>query len=36
MKGRALVDGVLAVEAELSAIVVDRDPNAPPSGPIAV
>jgi beta-hydroxyacyl-ACP dehydratase FabZ len=36
MKGQALVDGTLAAEAELSAVVVDRNPETPPSGPIAV
>jgi beta-hydroxyacyl-ACP dehydratase FabZ len=36
MKGVALVDGTLAAEAEMSAVVVDRDPQAPPPGPIAV
>jgi beta-hydroxyacyl-ACP dehydratase FabZ len=36
MKGAALVDGTLAAEAEMSAVVVDRDPEAPPAGPIAV
>lgn len=36
MKGSALVEGALAVEAEMSAIIVDRDPNAPPPAPIAV
>ncbi len=36
MKGTALVDGNVAAEAELSAVVVDRDPAAPPSHPIAV
>lgn len=36
MKGTALVDGNVAAEAEMSAVVVDRDPEAPPSHPIAV
>ena len=36
MKGVALVDGKVAAEAEMSAVVVDRDPQKPPSGPIAV
>lgn len=36
MKGTALVDGTVAAEAELSAVVVDRDPQEPPSAPIAV
>lgn len=36
MKGAALVDGKVAAEAEMSAVVVDRDPQEPPSGPIAV
>ncbi|HEX7550019.1 MAG TPA: 3-hydroxyacyl-ACP dehydratase FabZ, partial [Candidatus Methylomirabilis sp.] len=34
MKGEATVDGELAVEAELSAVVVDRDPETQPPGPI--
>jgi beta-hydroxyacyl-ACP dehydratase FabZ len=36
MKGLALVDGKLAVEAEMSAVVVDRDPNGPPTGALSV
>jgi beta-hydroxyacyl-ACP dehydratase FabZ len=36
MKGAALVDGQLAAEAELSAVVVDRDPNEPPADPLVV
>lgn len=36
MKGTALVEGQVATEAELSAVVVDRDPQEPPSGPIVV
>jgi beta-hydroxyacyl-ACP dehydratase FabZ len=36
MKGAALVDGQVAAEAELSAVVVDRDPQEPPAGPIVV
>jgi len=36
LKGVALVDGTLAAEAEMSAVVVDRNPEAPPAGPIAV
>ena len=36
MKGAALVDGKVATEAELSAVVVDRDPEEPPSGPLVV
>lgn len=36
MKGAALVDGKVAAEAEMSAVVVDRDPQEPPAGPIAV
>jgi beta-hydroxyacyl-ACP dehydratase FabZ len=36
MKGLALVDGKLAVEAEMSAVVVDRDPNGPSAGAISV
>lgn len=36
MKGIALVDGKLAVEAELSAVVVDRDPDGSVTGPLIV
>jgi len=36
MKGEATVDGELAVEAELSAVVVDRDPGTQPPSPIVV
>ena len=36
MKGEATVDGELAVEAELSAVAVDRDPETPPPSPIVV
>jgi beta-hydroxyacyl-ACP dehydratase FabZ len=36
MKGMALVDGKLAAEAELSAVVVDRDPDGPLTGPFVV
>ena len=36
MKGEATVDGELAVEAELSAVAVDRDPEAQPPSPIVV
>jgi beta-hydroxyacyl-ACP dehydratase FabZ len=36
MKGAALVDGSVAAEAELSAVVLDRDPEAPPAAPIVV
>jgi beta-hydroxyacyl-ACP dehydratase FabZ len=36
MKGEATVDGELAVEAELSAVAVDRDPEIQPPGPIVV
>jgi beta-hydroxyacyl-ACP dehydratase FabZ len=36
MKGTALVDGVVAAEAELSAVVVDRDSETPPATPIVV
>jgi beta-hydroxyacyl-ACP dehydratase FabZ len=35
MKGVALVDGKLAAEAKLSAIVVDRDPSGQPAVPLA-
>ena len=36
MKGVALVDGKVAAEAEMSAVVVDRDPQEPAAGPIVV
>jgi beta-hydroxyacyl-ACP dehydratase FabZ len=36
MKGAALVDGKVAAEAEMSAVVVDRDPQEPAAGPIVV
>jgi 3-hydroxymyristoyl/3-hydroxydecanoyl-(acyl carrier protein) dehydratase len=36
MKGTALVEGAVAAEAELSAVVMDRDPEAPPPTPIVV
>jgi beta-hydroxyacyl-ACP dehydratase FabZ len=36
LKGEATVDGKLAVEAEMSAIAVDRDPDTKPAGPIVV
>jgi len=36
MKATALVDGTVAAEAELSAVVVDRDAQAPLSTPIVV
>ena len=36
MKGEATVDGELAVEAELSAVAVDRDPETQPASPIVV
>jgi 3-hydroxymyristoyl/3-hydroxydecanoyl-(acyl carrier protein) dehydratase len=36
MKGEATVDGELAVEAELGAVAVDRDPETQPPGPIVV
>jgi len=36
MKGTALVDGTVAAEAELSAVVADRDAQAPLSTPIVV
>jgi 3-hydroxymyristoyl/3-hydroxydecanoyl-(acyl carrier protein) dehydratase len=36
MRASAMVDGKLAVEAELSCIVVDREsPNLPPGVPVA-
>jgi beta-hydroxyacyl-ACP dehydratase FabZ len=36
MKGEATVEGAIAVEAEMRAIVVDRDPAGRPSGPFVV
>jgi len=36
MKGEAMVEGKVAVEADMSAIVVDRDPAEQPPVPIAV
>jgi beta-hydroxyacyl-ACP dehydratase FabZ len=36
MKGEAMVEGKVAVEADMSAIVVDRDPAERPPIPIAV
>ncbi len=36
MKGQAFVDGKLMVEAELSSIVVDRDPEGQSAGPITI
>jgi len=36
LKGTALVDGKVAAEAEMSAVVVDRDPQEPPPSPIVV
>ncbi len=36
MRGEAMVDGNLAVEAEMSAVVVDRDPEGPAASPLAV
>ena len=36
MRGTALVDGRVATEAEMSAVVVDRDPEEPASGPFVV
>jgi beta-hydroxyacyl-ACP dehydratase FabZ len=36
MKGEATVDGKLVADAELSSVVVDRDPAAGPAGPLAV
>ena len=36
MGGVALVDGKVTTEAEMSAVVMDRDPQEPPPGPITV
>lgn len=36
MKGAAYVDGKLVAEAELSSVVVDRDPAGPADAPLAV
>ncbi len=36
MKGAATVDGKLVAEAELSSVVVDRDPTGPARSPLAV
>jgi beta-hydroxyacyl-ACP dehydratase FabZ len=36
MQGRATVEGALVAEAELSSIVVDRDPSKPPETPLLV
>ena len=36
MKGVALVDGKVTTEAEMSAVVMDRDPQEPSPGPITV
>jgi len=36
MQGSATVDGVLVAEAELSSIVLDRDPARPPDVPLVV
>jgi beta-hydroxyacyl-ACP dehydratase FabZ len=36
MKAAAYVDGTLVAEAELSSVVVDRDPEGPPDAPLAV
>ena len=36
MKGAAYVDGKLVAEAEMSSVVVDRDPTGPPDAPPAV
>ena len=36
MKGVALVEGKVSTEAEMSAVVMDRDPQEPSPGPIAV
>jgi len=36
MKGAALVDGKIAAEAEMNAVVVDRDAEGPAPGPLVV
>jgi beta-hydroxyacyl-ACP dehydratase FabZ len=36
MKGGAYVDGKLVAEAEMSSVVVDRDPTGPVNAPLAV
>jgi 3-hydroxymyristoyl/3-hydroxydecanoyl-(acyl carrier protein) dehydratase len=36
MRGEATVDGKVAAEAEMSSIVVDRDPEGPAASPLAV
>jgi beta-hydroxyacyl-ACP dehydratase FabZ len=36
MKGAAYVEGALAAEAEMSSVVVDRDPAGPADTPLAV
>jgi beta-hydroxyacyl-ACP dehydratase FabZ len=36
MKGAALVDGKIAAEAEMNAVIVDRDAEGPPPGPLVV
>jgi beta-hydroxyacyl-ACP dehydratase FabZ len=36
MRGEASVDGKLVAEAELSCVVVDRDPGGEPDSPLAV
>jgi beta-hydroxyacyl-ACP dehydratase FabZ len=36
MEGVALVDGKVTTEAEMSAVVMDRDPQEPSPGPITV
>jgi 3-hydroxymyristoyl/3-hydroxydecanoyl-(acyl carrier protein) dehydratase len=36
MRGEAYVDGKLVAEAEVSSMLVDRDPSGPPGAPLAV
>jgi len=36
MKGAAFVEGTLVAEAELSSILVDRDPTGPTVAPLMV
>jgi 3-hydroxymyristoyl/3-hydroxydecanoyl-(acyl carrier protein) dehydratase len=36
MKGAALVDGKIAAEAEMNAVVMDRDAEGPAPGPLVV
>jgi hypothetical protein len=36
MRGEGYVDGKLVAEADMSCIVVDRDPGGEPGSPLAV